>query len=247
MTSRITISHALVLALCCGSGGVHAQPASGWSEHRNDKYGFSLMYPGQVFKSERTAEAGDGRVFVNEDQDARLLVGALINKSGFTLAAYQDYVARESYGKFKVTYRPRGESWFVLSGEGEGKIFYEKVMFSCSGRLISSFAMIYPIDKRATFDPIVERIEDTFRAGTACELAGGSAAEDTRRRAEVSPRSGRRRAATRISSRSASAPRSALADRIARQRGRDVYVILQRTTPPYDRKVVRGYADAWGD
>jgi hypothetical protein len=36
-------------------------------------------------------------------------------------------------------------------------------------------------------------------------------------------------------------PRSAFADRIARQRGYDVIVVLRRTTPPYDRRVVRGY------
>jgi hypothetical protein len=33
-----------------------------------------------------------------------------------------------------------------------------------------------------------------------------------------------------------------LADRIARQRGTDVIVIMRRTTPPYDYKYVRGYA-----
>jgi hypothetical protein len=36
---------------------------------------------------------------------------------------------------------------------------------------------------------------------------------------------------------------SALADRIARERGRDVIVTLRRTRPPYDRKVVRGYVN----
>ena len=34
----------------------------------------------------------------------------------------------------------------MLSGEGNGKTFYEKVMFSCGGRLINSFAMLYPTD-----------------------------------------------------------------------------------------------------
>ena len=46
-----------------------------------------------------------------------------------------------------------GRTWFVLSGEGDGKVFYEKVMFSCSGRLINSFAMIYPANKQDVFNP----------------------------------------------------------------------------------------------
>ena len=63
------------------------------------------------------------------------------------------------------------KNWFVLSGERENQIFYEKVMFTCSGRLINSFALIYPADKRHIFDPIVERVEDTFRPGRDCERA----------------------------------------------------------------------------
>ena len=60
----------------------------------------------------------------------------------------------------------------MLSGEANGRIFYEKVMVTCGGRLINSFAMIYPIDQRHIFDPIVERVEDTFRPARDCKRAG---------------------------------------------------------------------------
>jgi hypothetical protein len=33
-----------------------------------------------------------------------------------------------------------------------------------------------------------------------------------------------------------------MADRIARQRGHDVIVVLRRSSPPYDYKILRGYA-----
>jgi hypothetical protein len=52
----------------------------------------------------------------------------------------------------------------VLSGEGNGKTFYEKVIFSCNGRLINSFAMIYSTDEGRLFDRVVEGIEKSFRA-----------------------------------------------------------------------------------
>ena len=143
--------------------------AQSWTEYRNERYGFSLSYPADLFVVERTAEAGDGQVFVATDADARLLVGALSNDSGYTPATYQDYIARHSYGQYQIGYRRLGKTWFVLSGEGGGKIFYEKVMFTCAGRLINSFAMIYPSDQRHLFDPVVERIEDTFRPARDCE------------------------------------------------------------------------------
>jgi hypothetical protein len=211
-------------------GEVQASPARDWSEHRNEKFGFSLQYPADLFVVERTAEAGDGQVFVANDADARLLVGALVNDARFNPASYRDYLAKHSYGQYQIGYRRLGESWFVLSGEGNGKTFYEKVMFSCGGRLINSFAMLYPTGQRQIFDPIVEHIENTFRPGRDCERAGLPPAT-------LDPPNTPTR-----SREAASGERSAMADRIARSRGHDVIVILRRTTPPYDRKVVRGYA-----
>jgi hypothetical protein len=226
-----TRSAAAALLILCGSSiSVFAAPARHWEEYRNARYGFSLQYPADVFALERTSDAGDGQVFVARDGQARLLVGALANDSAYSPAAYQDYVARHSYPQYKIGYQRLGGSWFVLSGESDGRIFYEKVIFSCRGRLINSFAMIYPTEQRHVFDPIVETIEDTFRPGLSCDGAGPSAVP---RQDQLAP--------LRHSGPLPHAERSALADRIARARGRDVFVILRRTSPPFDRKVVRGY------
>ena len=116
---------------------------------------------------ERQTETGDGQVFVAAGGKARLLVGGLINETRHTAATYQTYIARHSYGDYKLGYRRLGQTWFVLSGEGNGRIFYEKVMFSCGGRLINSFAMIYPTAQSRLFDRVVEGMEKSFRAGKA--------------------------------------------------------------------------------
>jgi len=206
-----------------------AAAAQDWHQYRNDRYGFTLQYPADLFVTERTAEAGDGQVFASSDDEARLLVGALPNDSGYTPVTYQQYIAQHSYPSYQIDYRRTGGSWFALSGEGEGRIFYEKVMFTCGGRLINSFAMIYPSARRHIYDPIVERIEDSFRPATDCQRAG------------LAPRP-EPPARPLLRSRLPSGERSSMADRIARARGHDVIVILRRTTPPYDRKVLRGYA-----
>ena len=162
---------ALALVFGATTGAVGAAPQD-WTEYRNERFGLRLEYPADVFVVERQTEAGDGQVFVAAGGNARLLVGALINETGYTAATYQAYIARHSYGDYKLGYRRLGQTWFVLSGEGNGRIFYEKVMFTCGGRLINSFAMIYPIDQRHIFDPIVERVEDTFRPARDCKRAG---------------------------------------------------------------------------
>jgi len=199
--------------------------AEEWRQYRNERYGFTLVYPADLLIAERAADAGDGQVFASSDNEARLLVGALPNEAGYTPTTYQQYIARHSYADYQIDYRRTGGSWFALSGEGGGRIFYEKVMFTCGGRLINSFAMVYPSAQRHIFDPVVERIEDSFRPATDCLRAG------------LAPTA----RATTFKTQLPFGKRSALADRIARKRGHDVIVVLRRTTPPYDRKVLRGY------
>jgi len=241
MTKPMLICIALGLVGLAGIG--QAQPAGGWVEHRNEKFGFGLKYPGDIFKLERTTEAGDGHAFVSTDGKARLLVGALQNKAGSTPAAYQDHVAKQSYGRFRVTYRPVGKTWFALSGEANGEIFYEKVIFSCSGRLINSFAIIYSVDRRDLFDPLVERMEDSFRAGPSCEHAGPPPPVANKRATAAGPKRMRERVASPGRKRVQSPPPPR--DRgnwVMRGSGGAGYVILQRTSPPYETKVVRGQA-----
>jgi hypothetical protein len=139
-----------------------------WRNYTNERYGFSLVIPSHVLAVEKKSDAGDGLVFASKDGETRMLVGTMKNTDAHTPGSYQDYIAQQSYADYNITYRRGGESWFVLSGESNGRIFYEKVMFSCGSDLISSFALIYPAEQRRTFDPIVEKVEDSFRPASKC-------------------------------------------------------------------------------
>lgn len=224
LTHKLCSTACVMLSLLASGawGPAQAELALDWREYRNGRYGFSLQYPEDLFVVERTADAGDGQVFVSQIGNARLLVGAFVNESGYSPASYQAYLARESYGGYAIRYQRLGSNWFVLSGNGQGKVFYEKVVFSCAGRLINSFALLYSMADRDTFDPIIERIEGTFRSGKDCARAGRP---DLARSPSVRTQE-----------------RSSFADRIARARRRDVLVILRRTSPPFDYRIVRGYA-----
>ena len=159
----------IVLALVAAGFAVPAQSQDydlAWSEYRNERFGLSLRFPTRVFRPERSADEGDGQLFRTKDGRAQLLVGALENTERHSPATYQRYIAKQSYSGFDIDYAPVGRSWSVLSGERDGTIFYEKVIFSCGGEVINSFAMIYPTSQRTLYDVIVEEIEDTFRAGS---------------------------------------------------------------------------------
>lgn len=141
--------------------------ASAWVPYINERFGFSFSYPAAMFASERRSQTGDGEVFAT-DAGAKLLVGAFENTDGHTVSSYMDFIRRQSYGAFSIDYSPHGTTWFVLSGENQREVFYEKVMFSCGGRIINSFSLIYPVDAKRAFDPIVAGIEKTFRPGHEC-------------------------------------------------------------------------------
>ena len=158
----------LVVGLISILGSSAARAALEWVPYVNARFGFSLRYPANIFEPERRSGAGDGQVFAGIRGRGRLLVGALENSDGQTVDSYMNMIRQESYAEYKVDYAPRGATWFVLSGQNDRDVFYEKVIFSCSGRIINSFALIYPIQSKREFDPVVEGIEKTFRPGQDC-------------------------------------------------------------------------------
>lgn len=163
---RSTIALALAAFLSVSAQSRDYARSLGWVDYRNESFGLSLRYPANVFEVERTAKAGDGQLFISKDGRARLLVGAFSNSDRHSPQSYQTFMSHKSYPGFEVDYAPIGRTWTVLSGKRDGTMFYEKVMFSCGGTVINSFAMLYPVEHRRAYDAIVEEIEDTFRVSS---------------------------------------------------------------------------------
>ena len=158
----------VILLAACTAVPAQSQAFIGeldWADYHNERFGLGLSYPTSVFRLERATTDGDGRLFRSRDGRARLLVGAFVNADGLSPASYQRFAARYSYPGMRIDYAPSGRNWTVLSGIRGDTMVYEKAMFSCGGSLINSFAMLYPVEERRFYDPIVERIEDSFRPG----------------------------------------------------------------------------------
>jgi hypothetical protein len=162
----------LVAALVMGAVGVAAvrpsAQALGGEEiatYTNKRYGFTLSYPTSHFKPKEPLSE-EGRVWVSHDGSARLLAGALANADGMSLQDYRKLVLQQSYPGASVDYAPVRDTWFVVSGVRDGTIFYERVTFTCGGRRINSWAMLYPAAERSVYDRLVERVARSYRAGT---------------------------------------------------------------------------------
>lgn len=138
-----------------------------WTDLEDAGYGVSILYPAGIFEPVALDEPGM-RAFESTDGKAKFLVGARSNAKDDTPQSYRRHLLKDFNRYDDVTYQPSGGNWFVLSGYRGGEVYYEKVAFSCDRSVVNVFAISYPVADRARYDPVVERMENTFKAGRAC-------------------------------------------------------------------------------
>ncbi len=136
-----------------------------WATLKNDRHGFAIAYPIDVFEQKNPPTTDEGRVLLSKDGKAKLLVGAFANDDDNTLAQYRDYLLAEQYKGATIDYAPVKQRWFVLSGIQNGEMFYQRVSFTCGGKLINSWAMLYPVAERKTYDRVVEAVARSYTPG----------------------------------------------------------------------------------
>ncbi len=143
----------------------------GWSDYRDPRIGFALTYPSKVFapqKSDPTeslknrTKQRSGRAFKSKDGKAWLQAAAFSNIDRISPQAFRAKTAA-GYGNAKITYTRATGNFFVLSGYRGSEIFYERVIFSCGGRVINVWQLTYPTASRKLYDGIVEEVARTFR------------------------------------------------------------------------------------
>lgn len=168
---RVSLRH-IAFAAAVGAAlipGALAQAAGDWRRDwatlHNKRHGFLIAYPIKVFAQRSEPTTDEGRVLSSADGRAQLLVGAFANADGASLRDYRDYLIKEQYAGANIAYAPVHRKWFVLSGTIGDREFYERVSFTCGGRLINSWAMLYPRAENRFYDRVVEAIARTYTPG----------------------------------------------------------------------------------
>ena len=162
--SRAMVAGAAFLLALAGADVANADQfkpaAGGWQTYVNDRFGTRLDFPPDIFVPGNISDNGAGMRFAASD--AELEIYSFANTEGETPASLKRrLVGAEGYTD--VTYSPSGDSWLVLSGYRGPTIFYEKYFFV--GGVVSGFGMEFPADQKPRYAPIIERMEDSFRAG----------------------------------------------------------------------------------
>ena len=139
-----------------------------WATVSHPRHGFQIAYPGNVFAPAGPA-SDDGQVFVSRDGSAKLVVAAFANDQAVGLIEYRAQLLSENYKGAHIDYGPRHQTWFVVSGTQGDMHFYERVSFTCEGRMINSWALLYPASQRQLYDRAVEAIARTYSPGAGQE------------------------------------------------------------------------------
>jgi hypothetical protein len=142
---------------------------SSWGTIHNKRFGFSIAYPAEILFPIDTPSGAEGRVLQSKDGKAKLLVATFENSEATSLQAYRDYLLGSTYAEAKIDYKPLKARWFVLSGTRGESTIYERVTFSCGGKLINSWAMVYPTVQSKLYDRVVEAISKTYSAGAGVD------------------------------------------------------------------------------
>jgi hypothetical protein len=139
--------------------------ASGWKTYQDDRYTFS--YPaGLVTTLDR-----NGVVELHSvDREFRMRASARINSEKRTVqSAWQQRL--KQHGR-SVTYKRKGDGWFVVSGVEGGKTYYRK-QFVSSERM-AELVITYPKSRASVYDPWVTEIEKSFVAPRVSDTAQAS-------------------------------------------------------------------------
>jgi hypothetical protein len=155
----------LVISIASGLAATAADWRRDWATLHNERHGFLIAYPIDVFQQTSEPNTDEGRVLNSRDGKAQLLVGAFTNDEETSLQEYRDYVLQANYPGAQIDYAPMRDRWFVLSGTIGDREFYERVSFTCGGRLINSWAMVYPKAEKRFYDRVVEAVARTYSPG----------------------------------------------------------------------------------
>jgi hypothetical protein len=135
--------------------------AERWVSYADRRFGFALEYPEDIFAPDLSRSDAD-KTFRSRDGRATLQISASLT-NGVALTAHRRALREGAYADAAFDYEPRRPNWYVLSGTLGTHMFYHRVTFSCDGRALHSWKLVYPLAEREHYDRIVEEVHRRYR------------------------------------------------------------------------------------
>jgi hypothetical protein len=144
-----------------GKAKVWAQTVSlDWRVFEVPEHGTRVDYPARIFGPTGEPEKGIGQRFESADGSAVLSVYSSENEAADTPVSY----LRKNLRQSGLDYERVTRSFFAISMERAGRIFYSRCNFSRSAKgSIHCFDLVYPQEEKRAWDPVVTRISLSLR------------------------------------------------------------------------------------
>lgn len=144
-----------------------------WRTYRDPRFDFALRYPAGVFTLDAARSDANVRTFVSRDGQAVLNIVATPNTAGMALADLRRALMKGRYAGAAFDSAPRRQHWFALSGTRGDEVFLERITYSCDGKSMHGWQMMYPTSQRAAYDELAKLVLLNRPHGngppTACE------------------------------------------------------------------------------
>lgn len=145
----------ILLAILVFSVGVFGQ--NRYKTYNNARFGYSISYPANLLTPQGEAENGDGQIFSGSGAEMRVFgSNMLLNE---TLRREYNAILEEKGAS--VTYKVFRNTFFVVSGRENGRIFYQKTMEGAGGAFLT-FMIEYDVSKRRIYDAAVTKMVKSF-------------------------------------------------------------------------------------
>ena len=129
------------------------------ADYWNDRFGYAIDYPAQLYPSPRVADNGDGFLAGSVVPASELRVWGSHNSLNIPSA----YAAACYGGCPGETYRAGTTAFGVSSGQHGGEVYYIKCINDRPLARFACFQIKYPVSDKARFDSIVARLAQSLR------------------------------------------------------------------------------------
>jgi hypothetical protein len=144
----------------------------GWVTYRDPRLDFVFSYPAAILSVETPGAGERERIFQSRDGKVRLRAYSGANGENRSLAAYRSARLEQGYAGARLDYAPVRRNWFVLSGTRNDEMFYERITFTCNGKAVHGWTVVYPLAERSVYDRVVEEIHRSYKYAELSDHCG---------------------------------------------------------------------------
>ncbi len=148
---------------------VPAKATLSYKTYCNARFGYCIEYPSEILYPQGESGNGDGQIFKSKDAENALIVFRDFRDNidpdiqyTIEMAFNEDtWGNNPDFPKKVITYKKLGESFFVVSGYNNGKIFYQKTILSDT-QLVTGI-LVYKESDKEIYNSIAESVFSSFR------------------------------------------------------------------------------------